>query len=756
VSEILPTAQMLQRLAGTVGKCFKAAPARIQAPPARFSSKCSNSISKPFLTATHVARLSYKQQVSLLKSLTRRSYTQLAAEEPTLAAEIEEPVPMSDLEFVQAYQALKPEERHIYDQRKIYNREMSQFRKQGAYASAVEVYKEMIAENIPADHYTYTQILNLYASLKRPTSAEAVWQKMLKMVEEASRKEGWNISMAPRTVTLPTINAMIHVYAQSGDVTRAMALFRDIKEKYGLKPDGASLQPVLWLLSERGEIAAVERLYFDWRQENVDWVPSVRLYTMLIKMYGKAGQFHMISQIFEEMREKSVKLDPVSVSVILGTLIRSDEKITSDLIIKLQEMGALTQAFPVLATDLNTMSEAMTLLASMKASEVPPDIFIFNSLLPRVCKDYTEARSFVKMMEEEYGIMPNRATFDSLLMMAATPAERSKIGTVSALTKELTERGILPEESTYCILIRFYSQVGDKAKAEELVSMARTHNPKLSAKTYSAIIRMYSFGGPYDKLLNTLAEVQSLKIKLDPGTVDIMFKNMIRRGRLLDAANMLSHMLHHRERVQMVHLVALFEACLKRAKIDTGFGDADDSYMESFYDASASDLSSSSSSSNGQPPSSFSNHPSNFSKSSSGIAQRTPGHMVGDLHTILQLHQVMNDTPGALSRAPLEYFAHVLAASAHNGPNALCRVASQALRSHLSPEDKASVFVEFLKFLDRSSLTFADDIAAWKIKLEGDSRTNPLVQSQFSAFIKYVQNASKNPVAGSRINRPTL
>jgi len=691
---------------------------------------------------------------SLLVSSSSRYYCTVQTVDLLKELEAEVVQPIEDLSLVKQYQALSPSERAVYDERKVLNREMSHFRKQGQYASAVEVYKKMMSKSIPPDHYTFSQTLNLYALLKRPSSAESVWQKMLVLVEESRNDANWNISKTPRTVTLPTINAMIHVYAQSSDLPKAMALYEDISSKFELSPDEASLLPVLWLLSVRGEVSHVERLYFDWKQSHPDWVGSLRIYTILIRMYGKAGQYHNISKLFDEMREKEVKLDPLSIQVILKTLIASDEQITSDLILRLQELSALNTAFPVIAKDLNTMNEALTLLASMKASEVAPDVSIFNTLITRVCKDYTEARHFVKLMEEDYELKPNGATYDAMLMMAATPAEKSKITDVNELVQEIAQRGILPSESTYCILIRFYSQVGDKRKAEELLEMLKSHNPNISTKTHNAVIRMYSFGGPYHKLMEALKEVQEKKVKLDTSTVDIMYQSMMRKHRFLDCANMIIHMIHNRERVQMRHIVTLYEHCLERAGLYNTH-QAHDDIVAAAIATSASDTTDFGGQEAGKKASPF--PVSSSAAATSSHASRSPGHVMGDVQTVLQLHQVMVDTPGALTKAPVEYFVLTLKATAHVSPApAMCKVVMQALKSHLSPEDHTIVFVEFLKLLEKNTFQFADDIAAWKGKLTGEGRTNPLIQSQYSAFLKYVQSASKSPVTGSRVNRPTL
>jgi pentatricopeptide repeat protein len=628
-----------------------------------------------------------------------------------------------DKKLVAAYHALKPEEKAVYDQRKAYSREMSLKRKAKDFVGAIDVYKKMVSEGIPPDHYIYSQVLNMYAQLKRPSSAEKVWNKMLAMVEASAQDPAWNISKAPNRVWLPTLNAMIHVWSQSDNLVKAMEVYDSISSTYGLKPDEASFQPILFMLASRNDIASVERLYFDWKVAHPDFVGSVRLYTLLIIMYGNAKQYHTIATLFDEMKEKKVKLDPISIQKILKTLIVSDEQITSDLVFKLQGLGALNNAFPVLANDLTTMDEALTLLASMKASEVAPDVGIFNTLIPRVCKDIKEAKEMLSRMENEYGLKPNGFTFDALLMMAATPADKSKVEDVAAVSADMQSRGILPSESTYCILIRFYSQIGMKSVAIELLDVLKSHKPILSPKTHNAVIRLFAFGGPYDKLLEALKEVQEAKVRLDSSTVDIMFQSMMRRQKFLDCSQMLTHMIHNRERVQMKHILALYSQCLMRAGVLQRVVS-----MSPQESANALKLS----------------------------ENRTPGHISGDLHTVLSLHQVMYDTPGALNRAPAEYFVYAMAATAHQGAYNLCRIGHQALKATLTPEDRTVVFVEFLKLLDAESLQFSDDVAAWKLKLVGEGRTNPLIQSQYAPFLKYVQNASKTPVTGSRINRPTL
>lgn len=122
----------------------------------------------------------------------------------------------------------------------------------------------------------------------------------------------------------------------------------------------------------------------------------------------------------------------------------------------------------------------------------------------------------------------------------------------------------------------------------------------------------------------------------------------------------------------------------------------------------------------------------------------------------MNLHTVLNDTPGVLLRAPAEYFAHVLSAAENKGIGFLCQVMYSALRSQLPAEDRTSVFVEFLKSVSTLSFSYAHDIEAWKQKLEGEGRTNPLIQSQFLTFVKYVHNTSKSSTTGSRVNRPQV
>lgn len=290
----------------------------------------------------------------------------------------------------------------------------------------------------------------------------------------------------------------------------------------------------------------------------------MRVYTLLINMYGKLGHYHQVARILEEIKTNGVQLDPTSMSTILKSLMSTEEEIASDLILKLADLSALDSSFGLLAKDLTTKEEVSMLLASMKASNVPVSTAIMNTLMS-VPKTYEEAKEFVRMMEVEHELKPTSATYDSLLQLAATPAHRSKMHDVAEVSKEIEKRGILPSEVTMCLMIRFYSQIGEKAIAEQVLEMLKSHNPVLSAKTHNAIIRMYAFGGPYEKLLAALKNVQDAKIQLDAGTVDIMFQSMMRRGKYLDCANMLTIMIHQRQRVQMKHIISLFANTLARA-----------------------------------------------------------------------------------------------------------------------------------------------------------------------------------------------
>lgn len=553
---------------------------------------------------------------------------------------------------------LTPAQKRVYDRRIQLNMEISHLRKRGEYTAAVEVYKQMLKEEIAPDEYTYSQVLNLYALLQRPVSAEAVWEKMIASIEKAAADEDWNISKAPNRIALTCLNAMIHTYSMSSNIPNALRFYEDISSKWGLKPDGQSIGPILWALARKGvrpiislfyhhfaissphflyseqklfetsfhhlppfspnrfeflfliplefvykieliyilfallrvplnfvvsltflmltfllfsifvwflkDVPAVERLLFDFKQRYPDWVPDIQLYTLLIGMYGKAGQFHHISKLLGEMKQNKVDLDVLSVRMILKTLMSADASVTSELVLKLADLSALGSSFFVLAEDLTTMSEAYTLLASMNASDNRPDVSIFNMLLHRACKTYTEAKEFIRMMEEEYQLKPNAHTYYYLLMIAATPAHRSKLEDVAEISKKMNDSGLLPLEGTLCILIRFYSQIGDKKTAEAILQILKAQNPIISPQTHNAVVRMYAFGGPHDKLMAALKDVQAAKIKLPSSTVDILFQSMMRRGKYADCAQVLTHMIYHREQVQMRHIISLFANLLAR------------------------------------------------------------------------------------------------------------------------------------------------------------------------------------------------
>lgn len=171
-------------------------------------------------------------------------------EMPELQIEAVEPKGTSD-ELTALVSALTPSQRRVYERRIAINKEMSELRKRGEYSAAVEVYKRMLKEGIDPDHFTYTQVLNLYAMLRRPTSAEAVWDKMLSIIAKSAADPEWNVSKAPKSLTLPTINAMIHMYCQSSNITEALKLYEETTKEWNLKPDAASIQPILWYFAEK-------------------------------------------------------------------------------------------------------------------------------------------------------------------------------------------------------------------------------------------------------------------------------------------------------------------------------------------------------------------------------------------------------------------------------------------------------------------------------------------------------------------------
>lgn len=141
-------------------------------------------------------------------------------------------------------------QRKVFNRRVDMNKEMNELRRREEYAAAIEVYKRMVKEGIDPNHHTYTQVLNLYAMLRRPTSAEAVWDKMMLAIEKAAADPEWNVSKAPNALSLPTINAMIHMYCQASNISKALKLYDETMKEWKVKPDTASIVPIMWYFAD--------------------------------------------------------------------------------------------------------------------------------------------------------------------------------------------------------------------------------------------------------------------------------------------------------------------------------------------------------------------------------------------------------------------------------------------------------------------------------------------------------------------------
>lgn len=609
-----------------------------------------------------------------------------------------------------------------------YELEILNYKRSKQYFETIKIYKELISRNIYPSARIFSNVLSVYGDLKQYFSALRVWERVVQTIEQ--NKDLPPTKYGPMTqMNLNVINSMIYVCAKTGNDKKALELYEDIEKKYNLKPDGVSVNCIISAMGKVKNLGKAQTIYNEFSVNNPNSY-SLEILTTLADMYGTSNQFSKILEIYQIIQDNKIPIDYMFVSVIVKHVLRADGEEALVLLSKLKESGNLsTSTFSNLIIDFTNEKEALILLELIKNIGASPNVVLYNSIITKICKTIPHTRQWISKMESD-GIRPNDVCYNHLLMLAATPAKPEKVELVSEIFSEMTSKKILPTEPTYCIMIRFYSQIQQKSIATKFIEVLRKNNLILSPQSYSALIRMYSFGGPFDKLTDTIQEVQSLKIGLPPSTRDIMFKSLLKLGKYHEIANYIKYSISISENIDMGHVLTLYKHLLIRS----------DSYPKFEYESSLLH---------------------SISSPLYTKEVRSPGRIIADKIILLDVHNTIYNTPGILYESLHEYWLTVMAASVFpkKGPGLLCQILLQALNSISSDEDRVIVFVEFLNMLEKSSLLFADDISAWRTKLLGEGKQNKLIHSKFQSFAKYVQEKTKissSFSSGSRIFKPNI
>jgi len=187
-----------------------------------------------------------------------------------------------------------------------------------------------------------------------------------------------------------------------------------------------------------------------------------------------------------------------------------------DLVKRLQTMSRTLPEFCYNIVAVNIIMEVV-----IKQAPVEKAPFVAEELLNFVRKEATEMKS----ME----LRPNVYTYNNVMQAWAVSGLPEAPDKMEALLQMMHQEGIVPDEVTYTILLRYWANKGASAKLEEMLEIMKSEGVKSSMASLTQAIYCYAKAGNTEKaeeLLQEMVELQP-RNKKEAGMVAETIQNIL-------------------------------------------------------------------------------------------------------------------------------------------------------------------------------------------------------------------------------------
>ncbi|XP_058724831.1 pentatricopeptide repeat-containing protein At5g11310, mitochondrial [Vicia villosa] len=366
------------------------------------------------------------------------------------------------------------------------------------------------AQNQPGfrpDSALFDSVVNALAKMREFDSA---WTLVLDRIE---RDDGED----EKLVSVATFAIMIRRYARAGMHKAAIRTFEFAKDKKSIVDSGSEMSLfgiLIDSLCKEGSIREASEYFFRRKETDLGWVPSIRIYNILLNGWFRARKLRHAERLWEEMKKENVRPSVVT----YGTLVEGYCR-------------------------MRRVEKALEMIGEMTKEGVEPNAIVYNPIIDALAEDgrFKEALGMI----ERFHILkigPTLSTYNSLVKGFCKAGD---LEGASKILKKMISRGFLPIPTTYNYFFRYFSRCGKVDEGMSLYTkmIESGHNP--DRLTYHLVLKM-------------LCEEEKLELAVQ------VSKEMKHKGHDMDLATstMLTHLLCKMHKLE--EAFAEFESMVRR------------------------------------------------------------------------------------------------------------------------------------------------------------------------------------------------
>ncbi|KAG2219423.1 hypothetical protein INT45_010614 [Circinella minor] len=305
--------------------------------------------------------------------------------------------------------------------------------------------------------------------------------------------------------TLVTFNALIDIHAHKlpePDIEGASRMYQKLQD-YGLKPDIATIGPLIDMFAKKGDIDMVRRLYRD-LVDNQQLTPNEYIYSSLIECFIKHGDRKSALDVLHAMRKtpssksgkhnQSTMANQVTYNLMIRSFVRDNDLRGAfellDLMIesKLQpEPRTFTPLLGLLADQGNIIA-ANKVVEMMGKISTRMNVFTHTALLEAHTKagDIRGAERIFQKMKSKYRL--NTQTFNVLMYGYM---KKNEMDMVLETYRDMVESHVGMNEYTYGILMYYFSRRREPQAVESLMITMKKNNLRPRVISWTILMQSY-------------------------------------------------------------------------------------------------------------------------------------------------------------------------------------------------------------------------------------------------------------------------
>ncbi|XP_044497015.1 pentatricopeptide repeat-containing protein At1g52640, mitochondrial [Mangifera indica] len=303
----------------------------------------------------------------------------------------------------------------------------------------------------------------------------------------------WDFLIEIRETQSCEINPQIfwlvfRAYAKANLPNDAIRAFNRMVE-FGIQRSIHDLDHLLYVLCKRKHVKYAHQ-FFD--KVKVEFKPSVKTYSILIRGWGDIGESGEARKLFDEMLARKCNVDVLVYNSILEAMCKGGNvddacKMFREMRSGGMEPDAFSYSIFILAySETNDIHSVFRVLDTMRRYNLVPNVFTYNCVIKKLCKNERADEAY-QLLDEmiERGVRPDVWSYNAIL---AYHCEHSEVNMALRLISRMTKDNCMPDRHTYNMVLKLLVRVGRFDRATDVWESMEGRGFYPSVSTYSVMV----------------------------------------------------------------------------------------------------------------------------------------------------------------------------------------------------------------------------------------------------------------------------